>query len=237
MRHSSFESLSVRSWKLLEGPWGVTICTVIHSINQSINWIVYSDQKAHHNLSTELLIYLPFRSVSQYWALLTALKQQQQKEKENTSDWNNRKVIKVLINVWNYIFKSSQWIGQCHIPWEFVPFCNCPWVERILVVIPNGCWLCVRVQYSMERVEYEWPADCSFASSWETSLYRILYSMVWIGVIWFAYFLASSISDWKHFGYTIFAVEAIKQFLSIYKTTVRIYLYPMKGGKNYDYYH
>ena len=46
-----------------------------------------------------------------------------------------------------------------------------------------------------------------------------------------------SISDWKHFGYTIFAVEAIKQFLSIYKTTVRIYLYPMKGGKNYDYYH
>ena len=28
-------------------------------------------------------------------------------------------------------FKSSQWIGQCFIPWEFVPFCNCPWVEGI----------------------------------------------------------------------------------------------------------
>ena len=37
VRHSRFEGSSGRSWKLLEGPWGVTICTVIHSINQSIN--------------------------------------------------------------------------------------------------------------------------------------------------------------------------------------------------------
>ena len=47
------------------------------------------------------------------------------------SDWNGAyegKVIKVLINVWNCIFKSSQWIEQCDIPWEFIPFCsNCPY--------------------------------------------------------------------------------------------------------------
>ena len=35
----------------------------------------------------------------------------------------------------------------------------------------------VRVQYSTERIEFEWPADCSFASSWETSLYNVLYSI------------------------------------------------------------
>ena len=29
----------------------------------------------------------------------------------------------------------------------------------------------------MERVEYEWPADCSLAPSWDTSLYHILYSI------------------------------------------------------------
>ena len=29
-------------------------------------------------------------------------------------------------------------IGQCYIPWEFIPFCNCSWVEGILVVIPHG---------------------------------------------------------------------------------------------------
>ena len=26
----------------------------------------------------------------------------------------------------------------CCFPWELIPFCNCPWVEGILVVIPNG---------------------------------------------------------------------------------------------------
>ena len=64
------------------------------------------------------------------------------------SDWNGayeRRVIKVLINVWNCIFKSSQWFGQFYFPWQFIPFCNCPWVEGILVVIPNGCRQCVRV--------------------------------------------------------------------------------------------
>ena len=75
------------------------------------------------------------------------------------------------------VFRLNYLIIYHCIPWGFVPFCNCPWVERILVVIPNGCWLCVRVQYSTERIEYEWPADCSFASSWETSLYDILYSI------------------------------------------------------------
>ena len=38
-------------------------------------------------------------------------------------------------------FKSSHWIRQCCFPRELIPFCNCPWVEGILVVIPNGCWL------------------------------------------------------------------------------------------------
>ena len=64
------------------------------------------------------------------------------------SDWNGayeRRVIKVLINVWNCIFKSSQWVGQFYFPWQFIPFCDCPWVEGILVVIPNGCRQCVRV--------------------------------------------------------------------------------------------
>ena len=64
------------------------------------------------------------------------------------SDWNGayeRRVIKVLINVWNCIFKSSQWVGQFYLPGQFIPFCNCPWVVGILVVIPNGCRQCVRV--------------------------------------------------------------------------------------------
>ena len=63
-------------------------------------------------------------------------------------DWNGayeRRVIKVLINVWNCFFKSSQWVWQFYFPWQFIPFCNCPWVEGILVVIPNGCRQCVRV--------------------------------------------------------------------------------------------
>ena len=30
---------------------------------------------------------------------------------------------------------------------EFVPFCNSPWVKGILVVIPNGSRLCLRVLY------------------------------------------------------------------------------------------
>ena len=50
------------------------------------------------------------------------------------SDWNGayeRRVIKVLIIVWNCIFKSSQWVGQFYFPWQFIPFCNCPWVEGI----------------------------------------------------------------------------------------------------------
>ena len=38
-------------------------------------------------------------------------------------------------------FKSSHWIRQCCFPWELIQFCNCPWVEGILVVIPNGCRL------------------------------------------------------------------------------------------------
>ena len=91
------------------------------------------------------------------------------------NDAYERKVIKVSINVWNCIFKSSQRIGQCYIPWELVSFCNCPWVEGILVVIPNGCWLS---EYSAgERVEYEWPVDCRLASLWETSLCHILYGI------------------------------------------------------------
>ena len=90
------------------------------------------------------------------------------------NDAYERKVIKVSINVWNCIFKSSQRIGQCYIPWELVSFCNCPWVEGILVVIPNGCWLS---EYSGERVEYEWPVDCRLASFWETSLCHILYGI------------------------------------------------------------
>ena len=32
-------------------------------------------------------------------------------------------------------------------------------------------------EYSKERVEYEWPADCSLAFSREISLYRILHSI------------------------------------------------------------
>ena len=56
------------------------------------------------------------------------------------SDWNSayeRREMKVLINVWKCIFKSSQWVGQSYIPWELIPFCNRPCIEGILVVIPN----------------------------------------------------------------------------------------------------
>ena len=86
------------------------------------------------------------------------------KTKENKTDRNSAyecKVIKVSITVWNCTFKSSQWIGQCYTPWEFVPFCNCPWVKGILVLIPNGSRLCVRVLYG---------TSCRLASLWETSL-------------------------------------------------------------------
>ena len=89
-------------------------------------------------------IYLPFRSFTQYWAFLTALekKNRKKKTKDNKSDRNGAyegKVIKVSINVWNCIFKSSQRIGQCYIPSEFVPFWNCPWVEGIFC--SNPLWL------------------------------------------------------------------------------------------------
>ena len=42
---------------------------------------------------------------------------------------------------------------ECYIPWEFIPLCNCPWVEGILVVIPYGCRLCVRVLYGARNVQ------------------------------------------------------------------------------------
>ena len=89
-----------------------------------------------------LFVYLPFRSFTQYWAFLTALEKKNRKNKDNKSDRNGAyegKVIKVSINVWNCIFKSSQRIGQCYIPSEFVPFWNCPWVEGIFC--SNPLWL------------------------------------------------------------------------------------------------
>ena len=54
----------------------------------------------------------------------------------------------------------------------------------------------------MERVEYEWPANCSLASSKETSLYRILYSIDRRAMV-------RLLVSVFHFSYTIFAVEAI----------------------------
>ena len=50
----------------------------------------------------------------------------------------------------------------------------------------------------MERVEYEWPADCSLASSRETNLYRILYSIDRRAMVRFL-FVVSSISEMKAF--------------------------------------
>ena len=67
----------------------------------------------------------------------------------NKSDRNGayeRRVIKVLTNVWNCIFTSSQWVGQFYVPWQFIPFCTCPCVGGILVVTPNGCRQCMRVR-------------------------------------------------------------------------------------------
>ena len=86
-------------------------------------------------------IFLGFcKSVSGFWVFVLYY--------GHKSDWNSayeRRVIKVLINVWNCIFKSSHWVWQFYFPWQFIPFCDCPWVEGILVVIPNGCLQCVRV--------------------------------------------------------------------------------------------
>ena len=31
--------------------------------------------------------------------------------------------------------------------WDWIPFCNCPWVERVLVAIPNGCRLCLSILF------------------------------------------------------------------------------------------
>ena len=39
------------------------------------------------------------------------------------------------------MFQKQPLIRQCCFPWELIQFCNCPWVEGILVVIPNGCRL------------------------------------------------------------------------------------------------
>jgi len=41
--------------------------------------------------------------------------------------------------------KAASELDNAISSWELVPFCNCPWVEGILVVIPIGCWLSVRV--------------------------------------------------------------------------------------------
>ena len=62
------------------------------------------------------------------------------------SDWNGacgRRVIKMLINVWNCIFKSSQFVGQFYLAVYSIR--DCPWIEGILLVIPNGYRQCVRV--------------------------------------------------------------------------------------------
>ena len=39
------------------------------------------------------------------------------------------------------MFQKQPLIRQCCFPWELIQFCNCPWVEGILLVIPNGCRL------------------------------------------------------------------------------------------------
>ena len=50
--------------------------------------------------------------------------------------WTESNKIKVLINVWNCIFKSSQWIGQCYTgSWELIPFRRVPKVK----IVSNHC--------------------------------------------------------------------------------------------------